>query len=622
MRLRASSIFCVLLTVVFIFSACAPFSPVDTDVQTLVIAASKSLKIEMDALAEGFNASQTKYVLKVDYYDNSNLLYYYFEHGAIDPDMVVFENINSANYYSDYLQSLNRFECTSQYQVSILNSLKTVEGNLFALPAPGTIYMQCFNADKFSAININDGEYPETLQDFSDGSIGMLSLAELLGSSYYSKGNVVAYTSEAGELSLVYTLMEVAVPLFASSTAGIDFLKKYYETDVTISNSAYKENWEEILTIYQNLYGYNYYSLDNESLASGDATQKFMDGNAYVYACVPGSDLEEAYRSAGQPFNIVLYPFVGETQNQKWIISKPDFYIGVSKRAYDNGSGSVSDGMTEFMEYFSSEEGRNVACNNNSESIRYTTDSQTNLTGMFKYLNDPINQNKIYLCDLFVTVFSSAIDVLRSFVSGQMSLSEAIESLDKAVSDASPGNVEEYVSESEFDYPDGGIVSETAIGDYTADVLRTAALAEAVIVPSDLIYCNIYKGNLDEKCLGVVFDSETSLIPVRITVFGIKQILEDCSQDGVFPLISGIRIDNSGGEITVSLSGIPLSDNETVMVLLTEQWQKKYSEYVVSSSYGISYTTLELVERYLTEVNSVLRASSLDGRYGSYRLAD
>lgn len=625
MRKIEIKVLSVVLAAVLLLCACNPEVVENDGPVTITIAASKNVQSAIESLVNGFNSSgeySSKYVLKATFYDSAELLYYYFEHGAIDPDIVIFENINSANAYSEYLQPLNRFESTSKYQVSILNSLKTVDGDLFGLPAPGSIYMQAFNADMFSTkIHIDSDGYPQTLGGLSDGSgdLGMTNIAKLVGDSA-SRNSLVSYASEAGDLSLVYTLMEVAVPLFASSTAGIDFVKKYYEGDARIGDSAYIDNWKEILETYRTYYSFGYYSLDNETLSSGEATQMFVDGEVFVYTTVPGSDMESAFKEAGGQFNVVFYPFVGETANQKWIISKPYFYVGVSKKAYNDANRGTSAGITAFLEYFSSGEGRTKAAESDNEIIRYTTDSSTaNLPGIFQYLNDPINQNKIYLCDLFVTVFSAATDVLRSYASGEITLDETIALLDEAVAEAAPGKETPSVSNDEFDYTDGGLTDETAIGNLVADALRKTASTQAVVVPAELINCNIFKGELDSKCLAVVFDDEISLTSVRMSVAGLKQLLADCAQDGVFPLISGLKLGGSGSELTISQNGKVLDDSGTLMILLTEEWAEKYSDCIVSSG-GIYYTTLELFTRYLelSEVNGTLTKPALDGRYGDY----
>lgn len=633
LRKKTISIICALsVAATCLCSACSGDSSAGAaGKETIVLAVSKSYSERLSDLVESFNEQSEKYTVIQSVYDSDDVMHYYFEHGYISPDLIVYDNINSADSYAEQLQPLNRLDAVSSFQVSIVNALKDTDGNLYALPSPGSLYMQCFNKKLFNSINIGESNYPDTIDTYS-GKMGVIDIAEKLNE--YKTSDTVSYVTEAGEMSMIYTLMEIAVPMFASSTVGVDFLKRYYknneETDVKIATSAYSAQWEKILTTYRTLYEKNYYTTDSLNQSDEDAIEKFVSGEAYVCASIPGTSFEDKYKQAKADgtadFTICMYPFVGETENSKWVISKPDFYIGVSRASYNDGTDKYK-AIEEFLNYFSSDEVRELT-RNGAESLLYTKAAKMydlSKFSAFAYLDEPIKQNRIYLADTFISVFSSTSDILVDFVEGAATLSETITALDNAVIASAPGNGTIYESECTYDYPeksDKGITGETAIGDFTADAIAEAAQTDVVILPSSIIRCDIFKGSLDEACLAVVYDNDISLAPVRISGAGIKKILSDMAEDKSFPLIGGFRISGSGENIKlISTGGVVIGDADTVLALLPEEWLGKYTSYLTVGTSGTYLTPFAYIKKYLASHNNTIPAKVKDNRYGGYTIA-
>ncbi len=625
MQTRKTAICLVLvvaLTLTMLFSACRQ-EVVDNTKRSLTLAVCEDQSATVSSLVDGFNTSQSDYTAEIAVYESNEMIGYLLSNGAIEPDMVVMDNINFVNLYSQSLQPLNRFEATAGFQVSIINSLKTVDGNLFGLPSSGSIYSQCYNTELFDAIRIDEDDYPQSLSGYN-GNLGMLEIADRMSVYNASSGNI-SYCNAMGDLSMVYMLMEVAVPMFASSTAGIDFVKNYYQDNVNIADSNYRNQWENVLTVYKTLFDCNYYSTDSQFVDTSDAVNKFVSGQAYVYAGAPEAVLEKTAEQGAslKQSDVLLYPFVGETLNQKWIISKPDFYLCVAKNQNDKATLAQSEGVEKFLSWFASPDGRRLS-QSTKHSISYVSDMDTELfsSGNFKLLETSISQNKIYLSDEFIATFSVATNILKDYVGGKLTLNETILAIDKAVAAAAPGKELLYTAPNDLDFPASGqILQETAIGNMTADILCAQTSVEMAILPADTINCNLYAGQHTTRSLSVVFDSVAELAPVRMKVAGLKRILSDCSADGVFPLISGFRISASGeGTKLVKTGGIALSDDDTVLVLITRQWEQEYAQYIVKSSDGRYVSALDTIVNYLDAHERTFPNAVLDDRYGKYSL--
>lgn len=253
---------------------------------TITIAIVENQKIYLEKVIDNFNKSQDSFEVRLETYSDEETKNYYFYHGDIKADIITFDNIYYANKYEDLLYPLEMLDVIFDYQTTIINMLKTSNGRLNGIPAPGNFYTNCFNKGLFEKRNF---ELPETMTD-------LLYIARKM-ELYYNDENSYSCSSFGGKQMLVQTLMEVAFPYFLSSTQGHNFLKKFYTGEVSLTDSKYIEYWKEIFNIYYSLFDLNYYNINDVNSLDNGSVQNFIDENTICLQNNSDVSLEDEFEN-------------------------------------------------------------------------------------------------------------------------------------------------------------------------------------------------------------------------------------------------------------------------------------------------------------------------------------
>lgn len=576
------------------------------EVRTIKIAVSEGQKNNFTMLIERFEELYSnKYKIELKVYENNSIVNYYLSHEYLDADIIAFDNLNTANSYSIYLQTLNRFDAIGNYQSSISDYLRTSSGKINVIPGPGDLYTYCYNTDLLSKRNF---KIPTTISKLTE-------TAKRMGSYDYP---CVMIDDES---RYVDSFLSLAVPLFFGTTKGNDFLNDYFYGRDSIASSDFVGTFNEIFSLYKSLYRYNFFSSD-DTVTSEEKIEKFFHSQSMAMVLTPNIDFEKEYLKHESTFNYEVYPLISNVDTQKWVASRPRYYLGVLNKAYVDKK--HKEAIDDFFNFYSSADGQNYAIMAEDGSIKtdvvtYIKDANIEMPKNYYEVQSAIRNGRIYITDTFESVFDQTYEILREMAKERISQNECINELDAKIKNMSSAVEDIFEVVNSFDYDKSMINSqETIIGNYIADSIRSTTSASIVILPSGIIKGNIVKGNLKLSELNSLVNN-VQCKAVRILGTGLKKLITDKLElKGTYdyPLISGIRLfnDEKSSLIGINLSnGKELTANDYVYVYLPISYCDEYSQYILSSS-TVTNSSDYLVQS-IKNKDLKLTPTYLDGRY-------
>ena len=151
----------------FLLISCNRNNEIHNDeIKTIKIAVSEGQKNYFTMLIDRFEELYSnKYKIEVKLFENNSIINYYLSHDYLDVDIVAFDNLNTANFYGEYLQTLNRFDAIGNYQSSISDYLRTSSGKINVIPGPGDLYTYCYNTDLLAKRNF---KIPTTVSELTE----------------------------------------------------------------------------------------------------------------------------------------------------------------------------------------------------------------------------------------------------------------------------------------------------------------------------------------------------------------------------------------------------------------------------------------------------------------------
>lgn len=333
-------------------------------------------------------------------------------------------------------------------------------------------------------------------------------------------------------------------------------------------------------------------------------------------------DFKKEYARHNSTFNYEVYPLISNYDSQKWVASRPRYYLGVLNKSY-----VIRDqrkAIDEFFNFYSSADGQKYAIMAKDGSLKtdivtYIKDLNIEMPKNYYEVQNAIKNGRIYITDTFESVFDKAYEILKEMAKERISQNECINKLDAQVKNMSSFVEDIFEVTDSFDYDAKTINDqETIIGNYVADSIRSAVKASIVILPSGMIKGNLIKGDLKLSELNTIVNN-VQCKAVRILGTGLKKLITDKlnSKDKYdYPLISGIRLynDEKASILGISLSnGKELTANDCVYVYLPVSYCDEYSQYILTTS--SSSNSFEYLAQSIKNKNLRLTPKNLDGRY-------
>ena len=362
-------------------------------------------------LINSYNNSQNNYKVKLLVLGDENEKNKQLKNNEIESDLMTFDNYIVANSYSDKLVDLSSENFVYQYQFSIVNSLKAYTNKLSCLPSIGKFYSNCYNIDLF---NENNYTIPNTIDEFLD-LITKIDTKNVSPSTFKIASSIASYDS------ILFSLMQIAYPLLLSTTEGNKFIYDYYYGNTTILNSTTNNSWGRIFKILYQIYENNFYSLND--VYSNLQTELDLFNNKETIAIQNSCDnnIDELISSN---INFQYFPFLGDTVDEQLIGSKPLFYLS----ALNDTSNIKKQGAIDFLTYFSSNEGQNaiIATQKDNNSVSYIYKTFLPLNAKYQNFEKVIKQGKVFIPDIFFSLFNNFSTYIYSYLNNKLSLNEML----------------------------------------------------------------------------------------------------------------------------------------------------------------------------------------------------
>ena len=578
---------CVLLAFLFPFAAACGKPPVAAEKTTVRIAATDYQREYLRATEEAFNAQSEDYRLEFVICPSREVRNYYLSHGALNADIVLFDNLYAVNVNSDYLLDIRRFEGIVEYRASILDYMRKDDGSLYALPAPGELFCNAYNADLLGENNV---ALPRTLND-------VILLSQRLNRQSVT-GSVIS-SATGGDDSVFNALLSVVYPSFLFSPRGHVFIKDYLLGKTRMGDEAYRKDWQAVFDYFSSLYSNRFYSLDSTEKTDRQEISRFLSGSTYAMQVAPSVDAKELLSGS-----TVLAPYLGINELSRCVGSKPRYFVSLTAEVAD--SEKKLAGAKSFLSFLSSDEGQRLnGVNGEADGKISYLKGQKSYGKDLDGIRDCLDQGRIFVCDYFYVMFEKNVDLLKKFLTDALSVDQLIDSLDEAM-EKSFVSPKYYEAEKDFDFdPEKVVREETAIGNFFVDCVRRAADTEVCLLPSSAILGNILKGPFTEVQLcGLLADGNYTFVSVRAG--GLADRIRRSTE---LLLLSGASTDASG---RLCRNGVPFDDEKVVYALIPEDIAEDLSGWIVRK--GSSRTLYSLVGEF--GLGDTVSPPGKDGRYG------
>lgn len=575
----------------FVFSACKHNDAVKSEL-TLGVASENVFMLQ--GIVNAYNEKNPDNMVNIDVIKTEESKNYRLEHGALNDDLIIFNNYSDANYYGDYLYDMKRFEVINNYQISTINALKTTDDCLYVLPSIGKFYTNAINLDALK----------EFASDIPKNTNELLTLAYRVNNKANESKIIRTSSSCGGTDSVLIALMQIAFPRFFSNITGNHFLREYINCNVKMTDSSYYDYFVGIFNQLSYIYNLNLYSLDdiNNDFLSG--IDEFNNGLTIMNQ----NSIDDPIDEYTLLENVAYFPYVAKDNNQEWLASKPLYYLSINK----NISSQKIYKAIAFLKFFSDSENQQymkVARNRNNLSdtyVSYIKDTYIEVNPKYQNVLNVVKSGRVFIVDIFQSIYRKNINAIVQFLKNEISLDDLLKQIDDYVYNIYTSNRKKISVNSNFNFNDESEnFYETRLGDFYADCIRKESSADAVIINYDTIKENIYADGFYLDEIESIFYNRR-LRYVKIKASDLKSLI----LNGSLPLISGIRIDN--GKL-YNINKKEISDDYVLYVLLDSNYNIDDFDVVI----GKDVYSNNLLNQYLLK-NDFIADIGLDGRYGDY----
>ncbi len=575
----------------FVFSACKHN---DATKSGLTLGVASENVFMLQGIVNAYNEKKTDNFIQIDVIKSEESKNYKLEHGALDDELLIFDNYSDANYYGDYLYDMKRFEVINNYQISTINALKTTNDCLYVLPSIGKFYTNAINLD---ALKDYVADVPKNTND-------LLTLAYRVNNKVNESKLIRTSSTCGGTDSVLIAFMQIAFPRFFSNIVGNHFLREYINCNIKMTDSAYYDYFVDIFNQLSYVYNLNLYSLDdiNNDLLSG------IDEFNNVLTIMNQNSIDDPIDDYVLLDNVAYIPYVAKDDNQEWLASKPLYYLSINK----NISANKLDMAIDFLEFFSASENQQymkVTRNRNNITdtyVSYIKDTYIEVNPKYQNVLDVIKMGRVFIVDIFQSIFRKNINFIIQFLKNEISINELLNKIDDYVYSIYTPNRKKINVESAFNFNEDSLkFYETSLGNFYADSIRREAGVDAVIINYDAINENIYNDGFYLDEIESIF-SDRRLRYVKIKASDLKKLVLNEN----LPLISGIRINN--GKL-YNVNKKEIDDDYVLYVLLDSTYNVDGLDVVL----GRDCSSNGILNQYFLKIDSIANIG-LDGRYGDY----
>lgn len=570
--------------------------------EKIIMSVTDNQFVMLNNIVEKFNEKNQEYYIEFETNSSEQIKNYKLEHNVLKGDIIAFESYIEANNYANELIDLKTKEFVNNYQVNIINYLKTLNDGLFVLPSIGKFYSNCYNLDLIKNYNY---AIPNSLSE-------LITLAQRNETKLDNKKHFKTSSTVGGNDSLSVALMQIAFPYFLSTTKGNFFLKEYIAGVSKMNSEEYKDYFSTIFKNLLYLYDLKFYSLDDINQSFENGVNEFSDEKTILIQ----SSVEYPLNREIGDMNCSFVSFVGKENNQNWIASKPLYYLAARK----NSNIKIEEGIYEFFKFYSSTEGQNELMkydlkreSSNNNFVSYLKDSYIELDDIYYEVENVIKTGRVYLIDLFEYIFEKNVDVIISYLKKEVSIDTLFITIDDKMASLINKQRVKINCDGSFDFETKNInQEETLIGNFIADSInKQMNSANAVCLPSDVIKANIYSDGIYLDELDVVLENN-EIVYAKIQIKDLTDIIQKLIQVEELPLISGIRIKYKDNNLKIyNINNKEFDSEDYINIVIDTNLIKGYNNIIIGKKYKI----LDVFTEYLKSVNAI-EVPNIDNRYG------
>lgn len=531
-KIKKSISSCFLLSLLFCMSCSSNLTETssldDNDTITIAIDEENKENIEgfISYFIEQYPTKKVEYIV----YDDS-IIDYKLNHNRLNCDVVVSTNLSMFNQHKEHFVDLTKTESLNNFNAYAIEFLKASDDKNYCLPGLGSFYSYVFNSTLMNEYNLT---YPTTL-------------SSLIDFSSFSNDDIIPFVSGfPSDLMYLDVFLQASVGSFFMTTKGYSYFRECQKGNFDIDNDS-NEKLNAALEIYSSLLSQGY--LNNQYHDFDKSKDKFFNGEALCYSISPNLDFDEEYISHDSSFDFEFYPFFGTRENENYVASSTDFYLGITIE----GRKSKNETITDFVKLYSSIEGQNRLENKKTKSVQrkklsYLNKAQLKLDEEYSRFNDCIKQGRVFIVDDFKETFESSYDSIVSLGNGDISTTVFLEEFKNNVNKFLNFKDSGYIIDNLTSVDEDLLKQREVSLSYIASCIKTKKECDVLILPYSFQKNVIYDNIVFEEEINTIFDKTLNIILTNLTGKEIKNIINNLSNNNKEDnyLIYGISINDNG----------------------------------------------------------------------------
>lgn len=482
---------------------------------------------------------------------NNDTMKYKLNHNGIDSDLILFDSIIDINSFKELLVDVTTNDYFCNYNSYYKNYFKSNDDRVYVFPSPGKIYSYVLNEDLIKELNV----------------VKPTTLDELKQFSSRIKDYVIPFLSgEIGNDVYLDLFMQVSVPLFFGYIQGFNFFENYVKGNVTISNSIYTSTIKNTLNQLYSLCNNGFF---NGSIDGKDNFFKFKDGESILFSLNEKTILN---KDSDLNFKYSLFPFLGETNRDTWILAQPDYYLTMLKDSYSKRKNLLDN----FVDFFTSVKGQKLMMKGRSEmyqenGISFINDIEINTYGSYLQLEKYIAEGKVFIADKFKSVFKMSNTNIKNYINGNSSLDETMLGMDTNFTSYLNNKNNIYIVEDFFNLNSDLNIRKEEILKKISSRLKDITKCDLFLLDYDFLKQDVLDFQLYQNELEIMFNKNSYVYPKNIKGKELKEYIdknmENHIENKVF--VNGINYTENGYVLN---DGSSILDDKDYFVMLPSRY--------------------------------------------------
>lgn len=478
--------------------------------------------------------------------------YYLFkqENGDL-PDIMLVGTVSAreSGELNEYLLDLSETETASSFYETYLESCREADGSVKWLPASCIANGILANTDLFEQYDI---PLPYDYESFAAAC------------KAFKEVGIIPYTSDFKyQYTCLYTLEGISIPTLMTSD-GMSW-RRNYESGLT--DNLDENVWKQIFSQFERFTEDTGISAEEVDRGYTVTREDFRDGKI---AMVRGMSNELSFYE--EYHGTVLLPYFGETDEDNWLLTTPEFYTALSKELEKDTQ--KREAALKVLEAMYSQEGYNKLTDSFDFMLPYNRGIDTAVPNGFENLIPLIDSNHMYILMTSSALNGSAGEAIQGYLRGEFDIETAFNVMNSALVDPEKVEAETVIVlengySGSFDKENGNQAASSI-----ANTMRKISGSDVLLAPSTIATGSLYAVGYTYEMADYAFQSSGNRIYttqlsgaeinefIRLAVEGYDSV-NDPFSDQTLPIVSGFKITVEKTEEGYKLVDTSLNDNET-----------------------------------------------------------